>query len=42
MNDNIIMTNFVHNMKFDLKGHVRSRKALYVLKKSKIFILLKS
>ena len=31
MNDNIIKTYF-HNMKFDLKGHVRSHKALLCLK----------
>ena len=30
MNDYIIKTLFFHNMMFDLKGHIRSNKALYV------------
>ena len=30
MNDNIIQTPFFHNIIFDLKGHIRSNKALYV------------
>ena len=30
MNDFIIKTLFFHNMMFDLKGHIRSNKALYV------------
>ena len=29
MNDNIIKTPFFHIMMFDLKGHIRSNKALY-------------
>ena len=30
MNDNIMKILFFHNMIFDLKGHMRSNKALYV------------
>ena len=30
MNDHIIKTLFFHNMMFDLKGHIRSNKAIYV------------
>ena len=30
MNDYIIKTLFFHNMMFDLKGHIRSNKALYI------------
>ena len=30
MNDNIMKTLFFHNIIFDLKGHITSKKALYV------------
>ena len=30
MNDKIIKTPILYNMMFDLKGHIRSNKALYI------------
>ena len=32
MNNNIIKTQFTYNIKFDIKGHVRSNKTLFMFK----------